>query len=439
MTDSSPTPPMEARPGRFDEPVRTVDDLDEPSLVAESVNQIADTGVIWIDEKAIRGDFPPLAQASAADLEGFILENASVLSEPQCRDNPVNAAPNITGAVRPAWRPPMYGRSVIVEANARTASTAETLGLLDLKGTGVGRGAEPMLIDHRNGLLILDEALEELILQRLIDEILRAEGVDVRGVPVYALVDLRLDARTPYTAPLPAVVMVRRAHHRFLGGSELPQQGDGGQKVKLIIELLLRRYGLTSTNYATRLTVGREEQGVLSMRYGGFPRPDIAPVHLERLLLGLGMKLPRGYCINFDCVNVQTTRELSLSPLRARLVDFGHYRFEEAFTNPVLSIARDRFMNVGAALWPQSPDFVQPEPRRRVDWAGVAPRPLEPDLADFIHGCVPPMEGDDRLVSGVMHLARRMVRTYRDSGLSAAQIDAEIERYVRDVLATHAP
>jgi hypothetical protein len=65
---------------------------------------------------------------------------------------------------RPVHRPPRYGRGLVVPVEG---------GLLDIKGAGVGPGVTPTIAGAADGLLYLEKALADHVVQQFIDEIFR--------------------------------------------------------------------------------------------------------------------------------------------------------------------------------------------------------------------------------------------------------------------------
>ena len=424
----------ESRRSTLHAPLRSLAQLDQARLVAETVEVLSQTRLLWWNRAAIRADFPTLASVSDEDLERFVLENASVLSRVQCAPNEVNAEPPLTGVQRIAWRPPMYGRALIVEACPPGEPQGVPIGLLDLKGAGVAPDNEPMRVMHRNGLMILEQCIEELLYQRLVETVMRRENIDARGVPVYAILSLGFEGSMENTMPLPAAMMIRRAHRRFAEGCELQPIGSSAQKVQLTLELVLRRYGITTANTSTFLTIWRDAEGEVHHHYGGHPAASVESWHLERLLAGVGLNLPPEYRVTFEGVNVQTTRDVSLDPLSARIVDFGHYKAVEHFVDPIFSIVGDRFLNFGGVFWPQDPAWVQPDPDHRVNWEVMRPRKMDAQLREWVEGRGAATDEEALVVSGMTEAACRLAWRVHFEDLNRDNLDTEMSGIVAAVL-----
>ena len=414
------------------EPVRTIAALEEPGIVPEQVAVVSGTSCLWSDVGAIQRDFPAIAGGASA-CEQFVECNASILAANQIVGSDVNEAVNVSGVERTAYRPPQYGRALIIEARELTDGdvndSAAVVGLLDVKGVGVGPDVRPCLAEHSNGLLLLNQAIEELLYQKIVEEIFRRENLDVAGLPVYALVDLGFRGRTPQSSMLSCAALVRRAHRRRPGGTELPATGSAQQRIQLLVELVLRRYGLTTANTATRLVVWRNGDGDLHHVYGDHPAPGVDVSHVAALLDELDIELQPGQSVVFEGVNVQTTRELSLDPVAAQLVDFGHYNVAERFDNPLFSPVEDRFLNWGGAFWPSDETWVNPDPECRVNSFMVRRRPLSPDLADWC-GAAP-----GTWTTGLTELGLELARKI-DAGAEAhSLIETTINEFVERLFA----
>jgi hypothetical protein len=70
--------------------------------------------------------------------------------------------------------------------------------------------------------------------------------------------------------------------------------------------------------------------------------------------------------INFDGINIQHTREISLNPIKATLVDFQSYTVKRKFKNPVLSLVSDKLLRWGGSIWPDYKAFVRPDPKLKI-------------------------------------------------------------------------
>jgi hypothetical protein len=336
-----------------------IDGVDDPRLRADQVRRVRTARVVFADHTLLQHDFPALAARSADERETWLLEHAGVVSVAQAAGTSVNTPIAVAGDAREAWRPARYGRAVIIEAHEGGPGIGASCGLLDVKGAGVARDRVPSLDFHSSGLCYVREVMREVLFQSLIDAIVERAAPAFWTVPVYGVIDYGFDARTRAGTTLPAGALVRRAHRREASGIELPRRGSVAERTKLEIELLLRHYGVTSSNRGTQFRFEQAGERVRVWYAGGaFMDPDATQQRLigERLR---GAALP----LTCDGVNVQLTRELETSPQhRAQLVDFGHYEMRPHFEYPLVSLVRDAYLRWGAAVWPGDRAFAQPVP-----------------------------------------------------------------------------
>ncbi|HEX3555386.1 MAG TPA: hypothetical protein VIA62_19350 [Thermoanaerobaculia bacterium] len=418
---------------------------------AEPVLRPANARLVFADYTRLQRDFPRLGEPwllrahpelhglSAAQrqrrirglIDAWLLRSAAVVSTAQAAQAAVNTPIATAGGGLTAFRPPLYGRALVTSLaeGRRDLPPAEAArwrdepdGLLDVKGTGVAPGVTPSPQPHSNGLLALGEALTNIAFREVIELIFRRAGTRFETIPDYALIDLGFDVRGLYGPLTPAGLQVRQAHRRPLGGAELPLAGSPEQRVKLEIEMLLRHYGLTSCSGATGFVL-EERGGRLEITYAGKPVPPHTPEQIEQIRRFT--RYPGGrLCL--EGVNVQLAREVALGPSRARVVDFGHYSVRERFTEPVLSLVRDRLLRWGGALWPGEPFYVQPDSRLRLaveDWG----TPREP--------------GEQRSVPGHAELVWprpfvlgfELAHGFRSGTLSGEQVRARLDELVASV------
>ena len=333
---------------------RTVFDLADPGIRPELALRVAGARVVFADYALLRHDFPQLEWASRPAIDEWLLRNAAVVSAPQAAQEVVNTKIATTGDTVTAFRPPLYGRAVVTDA--------EGGGLLDVKGAGVAPGFVPQNKSHANGLLAHGEALANIAIREVMERIFRRANTGFATVPEYAVIDLGFDVRELFGAATPACVQVRRAHRRPIGGVELPLAGSPEQQVKFEIEVLLRHYGMTSCSPATSFVLD-DSSGKLVMHYAEKPMPP----HSDEQMASI-RKLTRyqGGRVMIEGVNVQLTREASVRPSRATVIDFGHYSVRERFDLPVVSLVRDRLIRWGGALWPGDANFPQPSSKLRL-------------------------------------------------------------------------
>lgn len=390
--------------------VRAGEELDDPGLRDDIAFPLSSARVVFADLAAVLHDFPALgplnkgategaAEGTAARVDRWLLEHAALVTARQAAQTDVNTPIPVIGSERRVLRPTGYGRAIVVPVPG---------GLLDIKGVGVAPDRVPSLRLHENGLVQLGEAVQELLLQWIIDAILgHATAGRLCSVPVYALIDPGFDVRTVDGRLVPAGIIVRRAHRRPKYGVELPLPGSPEQLVKFEIEMLLRQYGVSSCNIGTVLELSAKT-GEPAIHYGQFapmPLGRLTPaeqIMVRRLTRYHDDDVPR----RFEVVNVQLCREIGVEPSRATIVDFGHFGLKARFDHPVVSPVRGHVLRWGGAIWPDSPHFVQPHPRLAVPptlWQGAASW----NLADaYRSGAVTGRELVERLLGVIDNAAR---------------------------------
>jgi hypothetical protein len=360
------------------------------------------------------------ARALRRAREEWLLSHAGVISATQARGAEVNTRVRVGGGAREAWRPTRYGRALVVQVETPEGPGGEhPAKLFDLKGAGVAPGRVPSLGHHSSGLCTLGEVLREFLFQTLIDEIFRRAAPHFWTVPAYAVIDLGFDVRLAGGEAVPAGMLVRRAHRRPEGGTELPRRYSVEEQTQVEIELLLRHYGLTSSNRGTRF---RFEEGAAG------PRVFYAGGEVEGLSRD-GMDLIRGWLrgaglpLECDGINIQLARGVEPSgAARAQLVDFGHYEVRGRFTEPLVSLVCDQPLRWGAAVRPGERAFVRPSRALRLPestWGFVR-------LDD--HTARPRRsEGE-----GPSTLARRLALDFRAGRLTGDAVRQQLTRFVAE-------
>ena len=294
--------------------------------------------------------------------EQWLLENAGLISKAQLANTSANTEISTKCPPRTVYRPPRYGRACIAPVRAtvlsvdglRDAVSVAGGGELDLKGVGVGPGRSPARGDHSDGLMTLENALQEYVVERLLSAILTHAGATVRTLPHYAILDTGFDGFTSAGEQFPAGVVVRRAHLRGLE-SDLPRWDTAHQYLVFSIELLLRRYGITSAGGHV-FRIRRHGDKLVAYTWG---RPTQDPHDLLNLLVErLRIRLP----FEADRVNIQMDIDDQGTEPGRQLLDFGQYRARRTFDRAVISLVCDRPMGWGGVLMPGDAGFVQPEP-----------------------------------------------------------------------------
>ncbi|HLT40605.1 MAG TPA: hypothetical protein VK034_30215, partial [Enhygromyxa sp.] len=275
--------------------LRHVEELYQPTLARESALRLAEAEVVFADHELLAADFPQLADATAEQIDAWLLEHAALISSKQTETNEVNTRIPTTDERVEVVRPPRYGRALVAPVPGG--------GLLDIKGAGVQPTATPSLRVYQSGLMFLGEALADFAYQRVMDRAFRYAESNFRSLPTYAILSagFRLFSDIGW---IPAGLQIRRAHRRPLFGGDLPSGQTAAQKVKFEIEMVLRHFGLTSCNAATVIERSQTESGEIRYSYAGQPIPGHTPEQLSAIEAVVGSGHDR-----FEGVNIQLIRE----------------------------------------------------------------------------------------------------------------------------------
>ena len=377
MDTAGPAPPIP----------RCIEDFEGPSLEPEVVLQVPGARVAIADYDLIRQDFPHLRndavershpelrgmagaardRAHRAILDRWLTSQGGVISRQQagqCLANtPIAAGPEEATAFRPAG----YGRALVLPAlegpgrpdASRTAG--RPVGLLDVKGAGVRPGVTPGTGTHSNGLLMLGEALREFVFRGLIEEVFVHARAAYRTVPCYAVLALDFDVKRADGARAPAGLLLRRPHRRPIHRWGFKEFGSVEARVELEVELLLRRYGVTSAGPLTTIEITRRG-GSVDLKYGEAVPAVLASLR-ERIADRAGIASGTG---RLEGINIQFTREVAADPPVVLVVDFGSFRVKETFDHPIVSLVAGRLLRMGTIVRPDAADFVRPDPRIRL-------------------------------------------------------------------------
>jgi hypothetical protein len=414
--------------------LRSIGDLDENLIVGEACRTLANSRVVWANYDLIERDFSHVdfsvyapserraTRGERPDIDAWLLKHAAIISEAQLQSNNANEDVPVVGPSRVAYRPPRYGRALVVQLSDTWPDAGHkerVQGLLDIKGCGVAFGRVPQRAFHQNGLLPFPEAFRELILQAIIERIFDHLRIDVRGIGIYAILELGFRKKVEGGTFIPAGAIIRRAHQRAHGNIERPNFGSEDYRVKLLLELLLRRFGITSCNPIGRLRIWREN-GQLCASVGGVS-DTIRPAVLERFLRSIGADAPT----EFDIANVQLSRGASLAPLSADLVDFGHYYVgESAFVAPLATLVRNRPLNWGGFIDEKTDAWVQPDPAVALDFGLMGTIPTPPGIYEWLGMTPPPY------TTGLSVFVTEIARDVNANLLAGRDLDARLRGYV---------
>ncbi|MEV4538998.1 hypothetical protein AB0J82_35020 [Asanoa sp. NPDC049518] len=346
----------------------------------ETTRRIAGARVVLIHYERLLADFPFLRPhalmaanpelqrvAGASDapaifrkiVDQWFTENAALISRAQAEPSEVNARVVTEGPPRTVCRPPRYGRACIAEVLPTIIHLDELHdpvklqggGELDIKGVGVREGRRPMQGAYTDGLLSLPDALQEYMVELLIEAVLAHAGAPVRTLPHYGIIDAGFEGAFGDHS-FPAALIVRRSHMRDLH-SDLPRWDSEDHYLTVRTEMLLRRYGITSSRW--RGFEIRDDDGTLGV-YSRDARIDHSHALICCLVEYLDLQLP----FVADCINVQlaTADETGVR----QIVDFGQYSARASFDRPVVSLVNGRPMAWGGLIVPSDDTFARPDP-----------------------------------------------------------------------------
>ena len=363
-----------------------IDELWMHGVKPEKICRVKTARVFWANYALIRDHFPDLNDANLEKaypgimslpaelkektirqkIDDWLLYNTAFIAEKQAKQTLVNTPIDISEESSTGWRPPKYGRAMVYSMSQirKDIPPAHNFGLykeklLDVKGCGLAPEMEATFQTHGDGLLKLSDALIEYANQALIDGIFRHSKSHFRTLPTYAIIDLGFDILKKYGINGRAALMIRQPHRRPHNPGGLPTYGSKEQEMQLEVELLLRKYGVTSVNEVTTAAV-YEDHGGFKMTYGSFLIKFANDKQKENIRQVSQYKKGDGKK-SFDGVNVQLTREIAKNPSRATLVDFGTYRVRSHFDNAILSLVSDKLMRWGGSIFPYFPNFPQPD------------------------------------------------------------------------------
>ncbi len=115
---------------------------------------------------------------------------------------------------------------------------------------------------------------------------------------------------------------------------------------------------------------------------------------------------------------------------RTDLVDFGQYQFEPRFDLPLLSLVHDHFLQWGGAMWPNQPNWIQPDPQLAVNREVVAHRPIGATIARLAG------KDPDHEISGDRYFGFQMVQRLEESGLDPSDVEDAMQRFIADATAS---
>lgn len=213
--------------------------LKDPSALLqpkeETVVEVKGAQVVLADYDLLRTDFPQLKPLSEAEIDSWLIHNTAYVSRAQAAQTVVNTKVRTGEGTRRAFRPMNYKRALVYEVSD-PAEYSETIGLIDVKGTG---SLEPKAGSHSNGLATLGESVRELLYENLVREVLADSSAEVGTVGSYAVIDLGFDVRHEDASTSRAGLYLRQAHERN------KYDMKAGEDERYFVELF-RKYGLNA-------------------------------------------------------------------------------------------------------------------------------------------------------------------------------------------------
>lgn len=195
--------------------------------------------VVYINEAALKRDFPQLRSLNTQQLKTWLVENFGYIGSQQrnlsgIRNTFIKANPKDT---KDAFRPEGWRRSAVMEAMSPDGK--DLMGLVDIKGFGHGDGSlldaiDKMSVpeqitafrtargnkeklnklrakDHSDGLLSLGEAIAEGSRQMAAQRLFETKDIPLETVETYAIFQLPFDIMKP-GEDIPAAFYLRQAH-----------------------------------------------------------------------------------------------------------------------------------------------------------------------------------------------------------------------------------
>jgi len=355
--------------GSCDDIIRTIAELEEPTVREEIVYPLRTARCVFVDFASLRRDFPRLAPEcldapARRRIEDWLIASAAVISASQAAQTLVNTPIETGDTEILAYRPPRYGRALVLPVSTDgpfaphqiedVAREAE--GLLDVKGIGVRPDRAPEIGAYTSGLLPLADAFKEFIVHRTLEAIFRHAGSPFQALPLYGVIDPGIAIHGEDGVPSqPAGILVRRAHRRLFTGKDVPRGGMPEHRAALEVELLLRQYGMTSG-----FRCGSLEHDGEQVRMSLFKRP--VRLYDDCLLRALWRHLGGGERVTLRCLDIQMTASTDAASGAVTLVDFDHFRIDSHFSDPLLTLAMDRPLRWGGAIRPGEAIYLQPRP-----------------------------------------------------------------------------
>ncbi len=265
---------------------------------------------------------------------------------------------------------------------------------------------------------MLGEGLREWLFGSMLDHILQHAGHPARSVPIYGLLDTGFDMIRENGDPVPTGLLVRRAHRRPRHKWGIKDPGSHSEKAGQELELLIRKYGLTTTGTDTNLTI-LTEGGLVRYKYGeGYLNFSKAA---QEWIIELTDFV--GKTLHLEGVNIQFTEGILAEPPEPQIVDFGSFWAKDSFQNPIVNLVASRPMRIGSIVQPDSETFVQPDKQLA--------------LPQTFWGDSGPIWGYDRKDTGISYpmdtpsiLCHSLACAFRRHEVDSKQVEAQIKALI---------
>jgi hypothetical protein len=188
--------------------------------VSEMAAELAHVKALKIDIPLAVRDFPFMKDWSPERIYRWFEKMAGLVSIEQTKQEVVNTRIETTGKLRKVYRPPGYGRAVIVQFEVDGKSYA-----FEVKMSGVGPGQVPSQRAHGNGLGTLGEVTREDFFENAERAAIshfvtnakdRAKVATLGGtVAGYGFLYAGYDVRHSDGSTSPAGIYIRQAHKRL--------------------------------------------------------------------------------------------------------------------------------------------------------------------------------------------------------------------------------
>lgn len=285
-------------------------------------------------------------------IDKWLLKNAAYISKSQAEVNSINSEVHGVLVDTASYRPPRYGRAMVVEVRQGNDDLIE--GLLDIKGCGVRNSSVPQFEANRNGLEYLGDALADYFYGWLIDKIFDMVGLSYQSVPIYAVIDTGFDIVDGWRGTAAAGLHIRRAHQRRKGGGELPIAGTDEEKIMIQMEAVLRNFGITSSTHQTTYKFVKAGSPLNTKLFYGGKQLELSSTKSKEKAFDLANNLRSGF---LEMTNYQLANDFSWDRTQAQFVDLGHFHVRRDFYYPFTNGVKDTIFQVGRVFKPSDIDF----------------------------------------------------------------------------------